>query len=98
MCDTSKTKRNGYHGAPDLIIEIWGPSTSKKDTDIKYSLYEEAWVKEYWIVHPTEQTVLVYHLQDGKYVTTGKLLSSGDELKSGIGGMLILEMRFLRRR
>jgi Uma2 family endonuclease len=31
-------------------------------------VYEEAGVKEYWIIHPQEQIVLVYFLDaDGKY-------------------------------
>jgi len=34
----------------------------------KFDVYEEAGVKEYWVVHPEEQTILVYTLAvNGKY-------------------------------
>jgi Uma2 family endonuclease len=34
---------------------------------VKFDLYEENRVKEYWIVHPVEQTILIYTLEKGKY-------------------------------
>ena len=35
---------------------------------IKFDLYEENGVKEYWLVDPAEKTVLIYTLQNKKYV------------------------------
>jgi len=43
------------------------PSTSKKDLNDKYSIYEESGVSEYWIVMPNEKIVEVFYLVDGKY-------------------------------
>jgi Uma2 family endonuclease len=37
-------------GAPDLIIEIWSPSTGGVDLLTKKYAYEEAGVREYWVV------------------------------------------------
>lgn len=55
-------------GAPDWIIEILSSSTSSKDLNEKFDVYEEAGVKEYWVVHPQEQTLLIYTLNaSGKY-------------------------------
>jgi Uma2 family endonuclease len=34
---------------------------------IKFELYEENQIKEYWIVDPTENSIFVYTLKDGKY-------------------------------
>ena len=34
----------------------------------KYDLFEEAGVLEYWIVDPVYKTVLVYDLENGKFV------------------------------
>ncbi len=35
----------------------------------KYSIYEEAGVKEYWIIHPEEKSVLRFILNEtGKYI------------------------------
>ncbi len=67
ICDLSKIDKAGCTGAPDLIIEILSPSTSKKDLNDKYSIYEEAGVKEYWIVMPQEKLVEVFYLINGKY-------------------------------
>ena len=68
VCDPSKLDKNGCIGAPDMIIEIFSPSTGKRDMFDKYVLYEEHGVKEYWIVHPGDKTIQVFLLQDdGKY-------------------------------
>ena len=68
VCDPSKIDERGCLGAPDWIIEILSMYTSAKDLREKFDVYEEASVKEYWVVHPQEQTVLVYTLDEkGKY-------------------------------
>jgi Uma2 family endonuclease len=72
ICDPQKIDRRGCLGAPDMIIEILSPSTAEKDLKIKYKLYEENGVKEYWIVQPHEHTVLVFDLDETeKYVLRG---------------------------
>lgn len=68
ICDPTKIDKRGCLGAPDWVIEILSKHTSAKDLNEKFEVYEEAGVKEYWVVHPGEQTVLVYTLNDsGKY-------------------------------
>src|SRR5437899_8632858 len=68
VCDPQKIDERGCLGAPDWIIEILSMHTSAKDLREKFDVYEEAGVKEYWVVHPQEQTVLVYTLDEkGKY-------------------------------
>lgn len=57
----------GCFGVPDLIIEILSPSTTKKDMNDKYSVYEEAGVTEYWIVMPESRLLEVFNLVDGQY-------------------------------
>jgi Uma2 family endonuclease len=68
VCDRSKLDDKGCIGAPDLIIEILSPGNTEKEMGIKFDLYEENLVKEYWIVEPTDKTVFVYTLQNGKYI------------------------------
>lgn len=46
-------------GAPDLVIEILSPSTSKWDRVEKSRLYYKHGVKEYWIVDPDSKVVEV---------------------------------------
>ncbi len=67
VCDSNKIDRQGCNGAPELIIEILSPSTSKKDIQEKYALYQEAGVNEYWIVIPEIKVVEVFELIGEKY-------------------------------
>ena len=68
VCDENKLDDRGCIGAPDLVIEILSPGNSKKEMGIKFNLYEENHVKEYWIVEPAENSIFVYTLKDGKYI------------------------------
>ncbi|MBN1242486.1 MAG: Uma2 family endonuclease [Spirochaetales bacterium] len=52
VCDPSKVRDKFVRGAPDLVVEILSPSTSGKDQREKFRVYEEAGVREYWIVDP----------------------------------------------
>lgn len=68
VCDRAKLDRKGCLGAPDLIVEILSPSTAAKDVKDKFALYEEAGVREYWIVHPEEAIIEVFRRDPtGKY-------------------------------
>ncbi|MDX1940173.1 MAG: Uma2 family endonuclease [Saprospiraceae bacterium] len=67
ICDLEKLDDRGCLGAPDWIIEIISPGNSKKELDDKYHLYEANGVREYWIVHPNDQTIVAFELQDDKY-------------------------------
>lgn len=68
VCDPSIIKSNGVHGAPDLVVEILSPSTSKYDRKHKFQVYEASGVKEYWIVNPADKTVEQYFLENGRFV------------------------------
>jgi Uma2 family endonuclease len=68
VCDKTKLDNKGCLGAPDLIIEIISPSSSRKDRMEKFFLYERVGVKEYWLVPPGDKIVEVFILgPDGKY-------------------------------
>ena len=67
ICDKSKLDDRGAFGAPDLVVEILSPGNSKKEMGVKFDLYEEAGVKEYWIVEPNQKMVIVYRLVKGRY-------------------------------
>jgi Uma2 family endonuclease len=58
---------NGLHGSPDLHIEILSPRNKKRDLITKKKLYEEAGVKEYWIVDQFTKESYGYLLQDNAY-------------------------------
>ena len=59
-------------GAPDLVVEALSPSNPAHDRKLKYDLYAEAGVKEYWIIDPYSRTVEIYVLRGGTYGQQGK--------------------------
>lgn len=59
ICDTKKITAKRIVGAPDLVIEVLSPSTRRKDLQIKLGKYANAGVKEYWMIDPDAQTILV---------------------------------------
>lgn len=63
----SKIHENGLHGAPDLVVELLSPGTSKYDLNQKKDAYERHGVQEYWIVKPTTKEVQGYFLNDGVF-------------------------------
>ncbi len=94
VCDPDKLDDRGCLGAPDLVVEILSPGNTQKETDNKFRLYEEAGVREYWIVDPTDQFVLVYVLRNGEFiglqpVSENKLLTSTvlPDLKINLAGV-----------
>ena len=81
ICDESKLDKQGCNGSPDLIIEIISPNNSKHDVDTKFKLYEEAGVLEYWIVEPYDKMILIYTLQNGKFIGL-KPCTEGEKIAS----------------
>ena len=65
ICDLTKIDDRGCLGAPDLVVEVLSPSTSKLDLNDKFDLYQEAGVREYWLVFPGESLVRVHQLLQG---------------------------------
>ena len=65
VCDKSKIGDEGIRGAPDLVIEILSPLNTVFEMGEKRDLYEDAGVREYWVVNPKDNDVTVHRLQDG---------------------------------
>ncbi|MGR9053771.1 MAG: Uma2 family endonuclease [Gammaproteobacteria bacterium] len=62
ICDPGKLTEQGCDGAPDWIVEILSKGNSRKDMHIKYALYAENGVTEYWLVYPYEQAIYQFVL------------------------------------
>ena len=60
VCQKDKFTERYLDGAPDLVVEVLSPSTRKKDMTLKLGKYAEAGVREYWVVDPKKETVIVY--------------------------------------
>ena len=92
ICDLSKLDDRGCIGAPDIVVEILSPGNNKKELHNKYEVYQEAGVKEYWIIHPSEHTFLKYTLDYEGLFQPSKLLVGGDELTSVVLPGFILDL------
>ncbi len=64
ICDKSKLDEKGCNGAPDWVIEIVSPSSKRMDYFIKLSKYQNAGVKEYWIIDSDKNNVFVYDFEN----------------------------------
>ena len=71
VCAHDKLDDKSCISAPDLIIEIQSPSTTRHDRITKLNLYRKYGVREYWMVEPDDKTVQVCILENGQYVITG---------------------------
>ncbi len=85
VCDPAKLDQQGCIGAPDWVIEILSPATSRKDLTEKFDVYQFAGVREYWIIHPFEQTLLVYLLNSaGEFEGRQRPYLRGDMVPSSV--------------
>ena len=83
VCDPSKLDKHGCKGAPDMVVEILSPSTQRHDRFTKFSLYQRAGVKEYWIVDPESKAVQSFVLEDGRY-SVKEYGTAGDKMKVNV--------------
>ncbi|MBU1821592.1 MAG: Uma2 family endonuclease [Bacteroidetes bacterium] len=67
VCDPVKLEDNqSCNGAPDLVVEILSPGNTRREMKDKFELYEEAGVREYWLVHPLDESVQIYVLNEAE--------------------------------
>ena len=88
-----KRKSKRFDGAPDLIVEIVSPSSVRDDRVDKFMEYEQAGVKEYWIIYPNEQTLFQFVLNEqGKY-QLHKMFAEDDLVPSYLFPDLIVDLK-----
>ena len=93
ICDLEKIDRRGCLGAPDLVIEILSEGNSEKEMNIKYQIYEESGVREYWIVQPETQSVLRFVAnEDGIFIGL-KPTTISETLRSAIFSELTIDLQ-----
>ena len=67
LCNEDNTEVRRVEGAPELVVEILSPSTRMKDQLLKLHKYQNAGVREYWIVDIEHRIITVHVFQDEDY-------------------------------
>lgn len=67
ICDKNKLTDRGCVGSPDMIVEVTSPSNFRDDYIKKLNIYEKFKIKEYWIINPMNESILIYSLTDNGY-------------------------------
>lgn len=62
-CRRDKIQDNVYMGAPDFVIEVLSPSNTLKEQNLKYHKYQNAGVREYWVVDSRKKLVTVHDFE-----------------------------------
>ena len=92
ICDLSKLDDLGCIGAPDLVVEILSPGNTKKEMKQKFDVYQEAGVREYWLIQPDDRNVFQYVLnEEGIYIGLHPLTDE-DELVSRVFADLRIDL------
>lgn len=68
-------------GAPDLVVEVLSPSTTRHDRTVKRELYARHGVREYWIADIVARTIEVHVAQGGEFLPA-VVYGEGDVVKS----------------
>ncbi len=84
ICDLSKLDDKGCVGAPDLVVEILSPGNTKKEMKQKFDAYQEAGVREYWLIQLEDRNVFQYVLNDEGIFIGLHPLTDEDELVSRV--------------
>lgn len=94
ICDRENILTRTISGAPDLAIEVLSPSTRKKDMILKLHKYSEAGVREYWIVDPQTERIVVYCFDADDFA---RFYSFDDKIPVGIfDGDCVIDFKIIK--
>lgn len=77
------TEKGRYMGTPALIVEILSDSTRSKDMITKLDTYRLSGVREYWIINPKQESIMVYAFTDYE-IDRVKAFEKGSAAKSHV--------------
>ena len=92
VCGRNKLDDRGCLGAPDLVIEILSPGNNEKELLHKYKVYEEFGVKEYWVVSQSDQSILIYTLDDKGKFQPSKIFTLREDIGSSVLPGFVLKL------
>ncbi len=67
LSDREKIIKGRVFGAPDFVLEVISLSTKRRDYFKKLEKYENAGVREYWILDPYKKQLLVFFFERDIY-------------------------------
>lgn len=79
-CDNRKFSKQGSVGSPDWIIEVLTLGDNSKDVRLKFDLYAEYGIREYWIIHPYSEAVHQFVLDQSAEKYQLHAMHPGDEI------------------
>lgn len=96
ICDKKKLTERGCFGAPEMIIEVVSESNPAHDYVRKLNLYNQFKVREYWIVNPYEENILVYIYKDEIGYSAPKMHTFNEKVKAEIFEDLIIDFKQIK--
>ncbi|MEQ1621661.1 MAG: Uma2 family endonuclease [Methylococcales bacterium] len=84
ICNPELLDEQGCNGAPDWIIEILSKGNSKREMQVKYQLYQESGVQEYWLVYPELQAIHQFVLDDNGVYQLKQMYAEDDKMSPSL--------------
>ena len=92
-CDPARLVRRGHLGPPAVVVEVLSPRSLKKDLTVKVDVYQRAGVREYWLVSPGEQSVMIYRRgEDGRYPDEPEIALEAASARSDVLDRLVVAL------
>lgn len=90
-CDVegNVNEKGKYMGTPALVVEILSDSTRSKDMIDKLNTYRLSGVKEYWIIDPKQEQIMIYEFEGyeiDRFQTYGKGQLAQSFVFTGLSG------------
>ncbi|HUE75975.1 MAG TPA: Uma2 family endonuclease [Chloroflexota bacterium] len=93
----AKVDRNTFiRIIPDLIVEVLSPSTTRRDQIVKRRTYASLSVPHYWIVDPSDRTIVEHTLQPNGEYQERRIGADEQFQPSGVTGLVIDVGRLFR--
>jgi Uma2 family endonuclease len=93
ICDRTMLDERCCMGVPDLLVEILTAESAAHDLKTKFDLYQHHGVREYWIVHPKEQTVMVFKIEEDGMYGKPERYAGDDTVPVPLFGDLVVDLK-----
>jgi Uma2 family endonuclease len=92
ICNPDILDKQGCNGAPDWIIEILSKGNSKREMQVKYQLYQESGVQEYWLVYPEQQAIHQFVLDNNGLYQLKNMYAEDDKATPSLFPELAIDL------